>query len=274
MKTQRLHSADSVSSASRVRSLDDLLAPLHWLARVSPNLVGHSAGSFESGESPYEIPRFLFVGPKAGADPIRIGIFAAIHGDEPAGAHAVVDFLSILEKHSELAAGYCLFVYPVCNPTGFEDNTRYSRRGRDLNREFWNHSAEPEVAILQREIRHHAFHGIISLHTDDTSEGMYGFARGATLTRHLLQPALAAAEQILPRNRNGVIDGFNARDGIIHEGYGGVLCAPEEIRPQPFEIVLETPHCVPQFLQQKALVLALQSILSEYRKLLAYAPNL
>jgi hypothetical protein len=143
-----------------------------------------------------------------------------------------------------------------------------------MNREVWKNSTEPEVRLLESELAVHAFHGIVSLHTDDTSHGLYGFVSGATLTKHLLQPALAAAEQILPRNQDEVIDGFQARDGIITRGYEGVLSAPPKVRPRPFEIVLETPQAAPQYLKETALVVALQTILTEYRKFIAYAPNL
>ena len=156
--------------------------------------------------------------------------------------HALIQFLRLLEQKPELATGYCLFVYPVCNPTGFEDRTRYARSGKDLNREFWTGSAEPEVKLLQSELLAHSFHGIISLHTDDSSHGFYGYAHGATLTTNLIKPALQAAEQFLPRNGNGTIDGFRARNGIIRDRFPGVLSAPPKVRPRPFEIILETPQ--------------------------------
>lgn len=260
--------------ASPIRSIARLLELLNEMSRTSPNLIVGSAGRFESDGVTYELPRYTFIGPKGGDDPIRVGIFAAIHGDEPAGAYALVQFLQILEQHPSFASGYCLFVYPLCNPTGFEDDTRNSRRGRDLNREFWKDSAEPEVRLLQAELAAHKFHGIISLHADDTSHGTYGFAHGATLTKDLLRPALAAAELLLPLNHDDMIDGFVARDGIIREGYQGILSAPPEVRPRPFEIVFETPQAAPQHLQEKALVVALEAILAEYRKFIAYAPNL
>src|SRR5205807_5420214 len=119
---------------------------------------------------------------------------------------------------------------------------RCSRRGRDLNREFWRGSKEAEVGLLEHELSTLRFNGIIQLHADDTSDGIYGFVRGATLTENLLRPALAEAGKILPRNRNPLIDGFAARDGIIYEHYEGVLAAPSKIEPLPFEIILETPH--------------------------------
>jgi murein peptide amidase A len=259
---------------ARRRSIADLLAPLEQIAARSPNLVVNKEAQFEMGGETYTLPRYLFIGPKGGDTPIRLGIFAAIHGDEPEGAHAVVRFLKLLEAKPELADGYYLSFYPVCNPTGFEDGTRHSRNGRDLNREFWTNSDEPEVRLLQAELISHSFNGIISLHIDDTCDGFYGFVRGALLTQHLIEPALRAAEQFLPRDRRAVIDGFRARNGVIRDAYDGVLSAPPKVRPRPFEIILETPQAPPVYLKECAFVIALKTILDEYRKFIAYASNL
>jgi protein MpaA len=256
------------------RSIADLLAPLEQIAANSPNLVANHDAKFEVNGENYELPRYLFVGPRGGDTPIRVGIFAGIHGDEPEGVHAIVQFIQLLEAHPELATGYYLSFYPVCNPTGFEDGTRHSRSGKDLNREFWKNSNELEVRLLQAELQSRSFQGVIALHTDDSSDGFYGFARGATLTKNLIQPALAAAEKFLPRDERPVIDGFNARNGIIRDCYDGILSAPPKVRPRPFEIILETPSAPPEYLKELAFVAALQTILLEYNKFIAYAPNL
>jgi murein peptide amidase A len=259
---------------ARRRSIAALLAPLDQIAAQSSNLVANHEARFEAGGETYEMPRYLFVGPKGGDTPIRVGIFAGIHGDEPEGVHTVVRFLKLLEARPELAAGYYLSFYPVCNPTGFEDATRHARSGKDLNREFWGNSSEPEVRLLQAELASQSFNGIISLHTDDTSVGFYGIVRGALLTQHLIEPALRAAEKFLPRDRRSIIDGFQARNGVVRDAYDGVLSAPPKVRPRPFEIILETPQAPPVYLKECAFVIALQTILDEYRKFIAYAPNL
>jgi hypothetical protein len=251
------------------RSLARLLEPLARLNQVSAEQLG----SFHSHGLPYSLPRFTLRGPNA-SDPIRIGVFAAIHGDEPAGALAAVQFLEQLVREPEFAENFLLRVYPVCNPTGYEDNTRQSRRGKDLNREFWRLSAEPEVEILEHELRSQRFSGIIQLHADDTSEGIYGFVRGHTLTENLLRPALAEAEKVLPRNAGPTIDGFAARDGIIYDHYEGILAAPALIEPVPFEIIFETPHLAPMDKQVEALVVAIRTILGEYRRLISFAANI
>jgi len=245
------------------------------LAAKSVNLIANQGANFNSGATNYGLPRYLFIGPRGGdAEPLRIGIFAGVHGDEPDGVHALIRFLTLLEQQPELATGYCIFAYPICNPTGFEDCTRHSRSGKDLNREFWRGSFQPEVQLLQSELVAHAFDGIISLHTDDTSHGFYGFAHGATITKDLVEPALNAAEQYLPRNGSDQIDGFKARNGIIRDGYQGILSAPPRVRPRPFEIILESPQAAPVYLKEAAIVAALRSILERYREFISYAQNL
>jgi murein peptide amidase A len=256
------------------RSLEALTAPIDEIARHSTSLIACQPGQFELDWQSHALPRYLFLGPQGGAEPLRIGIFAGLHGDEPASSFALLRFVRLLEEKPDIARGYCLFLYPICNPSGFEDNTRHNRNGKDLNREFWRNSPQPEVRLLQSELWAHAFNGIVSLHTDDTSNGVYGYAHGALLTRHLLGPALAAAAEFLPLNQQGTIDGFRARDGIIRDGHEGVLRAPPGMKPRPFEVILETPHQAPQYLQEAALAVALRTILDEYRQFIAYAQNL
>jgi hypothetical protein len=246
------------------KSIDKLLAPLR---------AGAARGPFGAIDLSHSLERFTFAGPNS-SDPIRLGIFAGIHGDEPAGPAALVEFLKLLAEQPALAEGYLIHAYPVCNPTGFEDGTRHNRTGADLNREFWRNSLHPEVQVIERELRERHFQGLIQLHADDTSDGIYGFVRGHTLSENLLKPALDEAAKILPRNVSAQIDGFAAKDGIIYDAYEGILAAPPQIDPVPFELILETPHHAPMEKQTEALVVAMRTVLEEYRRLMAFAANL
>lgn len=244
------------------------------LASADPALGSDSSVWLKDSRGRPIIPRLHFAGPRDGGDAIRIGLFAGIHGDEAAGVHSLLRFHRLLLQDPDIARGYELYFYPICNPHGFEMSTRHSREGKDLNREFWTNSAAPEVQVLEREIVERKFHGLISLHADDTSEGLYGFVRGAVLSKALLEPALKAAEQVLPRNADPVIDGFPAENGIIANCYDGILASPPDLHPCPFEIILETPHLAPAAKQEGAILLALRSILGEYGKFLSYAADL
>jgi len=256
------------------RSVADFLNPLDDLAKLSPSLLARHFGQISSGGITWKIPRFLYIGAQGGDDPIRLGIFASINGDEPEGAYALAELIKTLEITPELARGYCLFIYPICNPSGFEDGTPFSRNGHDLNQQFWNDPVAEEVVLLQRELYAHAFHGLITLRSDATSSGMYGFVRGSTLSRNLLEPALSAAEAVLPRNRATHIGEFKANQGIVRNREGGILSSPGKLRPRPFEIILETPRSAPRYQQESALLVSLITILGEYRKMVAYAANI
>jgi murein peptide amidase A len=231
-------------------------------------------GSWRVGSDDYALEQYLFAGPRGGGDYFRVGIFAGIHGDETAGVFAAIRFLQELAQKPDLARGYEVYIYPLCNPSGFEDGTRHSRSGRDLNREFWLGSREPEVALLERQIRTLRFDGLISLHADDESEGLYAFALGAQVTHHVVEPALRAAEKIVPRNCGATIDNFTARNGLIRKGYPGMLCAAPEARPRPFEIVFETPQHAALEKQVEANLVFLRHALDQYQQLQAVGSDL
>ena len=256
------------------RPTEKFTSPFDEIALSSHYLISKPMAEFESRGQKYHLPRYLFLGPQGGGETIRLGIFATIHGDEPEGALGLVRFIHALEKNPEIAKGYALFIYPVCNPTGFEDNTRHSHSGKDLNREFWSGAAHPEVRGLESEIWAHAFHGIVTLHSDDTSDGLYGFVDGAVLSEYLLEPALRSAETFLPRNKRGTIDGFPANRGIINSCYNGVLKSPKGLKHPPFEITFETPQRFALHLQVEAVNAALNSILAEYRTIISVAQNI
>jgi len=256
-------------------AVSPLIEALRRDAVASEHLFYSEVGNFRHGEAAYSIPRFVFRGPDPADEPVRLGIFAAIHGDEQETAHAALEFLRGLLKNPERARGYEIYVYPVCNPTGVEDGTRHSRSGTDLNREFWIGSKEPEVYYLERELGVLLFRGVIALHADNTTPGVYAYVRGATLTEALARPAIEAAEGFLPRAAGSVIDGFPAKDGLIQDHcFDGVLSNPTELRPAPFELIFETPQESPFDLQVQAAVAALDRILLEYRPFLAFGQDL
>jgi protein MpaA len=248
----------------------DLLAPVRgdgpWTHAV--------LGEWTVDGARQSLERFSFAGPAGGGSTVRVGIFAGIHGDEVAGVAAAARFLPLLAATPEIARGYEISIYPLCNPTGLAAGTRHARSGRDLNREFWIGSAEPEVVLLERELRERRFDGLIALHADDETPGLYAFALGAQVTEHVVAPALLAAERFLPRNCHPVIDNFTAQNGLIRKGYPGMLCAPPEQSPRPFEIVFETPTHADFELQVEASLIFLHTALEQYLQLQAVGQDL
>ena len=261
-------------SGNAILTIEDLLRPLITQILYSKCLTADAIGDWQVNGRSFCIPKFHFQRTSTVKDRIKVGVFAGVHGDEPAGILGLMDFVRELDEEPEYGRSFELFLYPLCNPTGYLAGTRASHSGKDLNREFWRESTEPEIIALEAEIKARQFDGIISLHSDDTCQGFYGYARGSVLAEHLLAPALTAADQAQRRDARGIIDGFRAVNGIIHDAYDGILSAPPWQKPQPFEIILETPALTPIADQRRAFALALRAILTEYRQMIAFGGEL
>ena len=256
------------------RDIPSLLAPLEAICAGSDTLFAAHLDYEDARGVAGTIPRFLFTGPGDRGSFLRVGVFAGVHGDEVSGVEAAVELLRRLHADPQAALGYELFVYPVCNPWGFRNDARWLKSGADMNREFWRGSDEMEVLVLEGQLMKLAFDGIVALHTDDSSNGLYGFVKGHQLTRHVLEPSLEAASRFLPRNFDKSIDNFQANEGIIEYGYSGILGAPPTQKPRPFEIVFETPHLAAHELQVEAHLAALLTMLGRFRSMIAEAQNI
>lgn len=253
----RKHGSDIPHLGDRTRSI---LNYGDQLAGRSPLIEAQHVREAPEGRM---LPRYRWSDP-TGKPVYRIGIFAGIHGDEQSGVIAALQLLHHLGKETHFGRFHEIFVYPVCNPWGFDRYRREGESGKDLNRCFWGEAEqeeEAEVRLLEQDLRAKCFDGIIALHTDDTSEGIYGYVNGSTLTRHLLEPALHAASAHLPRDIRPNIDTHQADRSIITGGYQGILGAPPDQNPKPFEIVFETPHHAPLGLQVEAHLMAVKTIL-------------
>lgn len=87
---------------------------------------------------------------------------AGVHGDEPAGVHAIMDFLE--QEAGRYADRARLCILPCVNPSGFEADTRCIMNGVDLNRSFGVGSTQPEIVAIEEWLRETA--GPFRLHID------------------------------------------------------------------------------------------------------------
>lgn len=234
-----------------------LLTPFNALAESSRSLYRRDLGTFTSGGSEYALPAFLHLGPKTDRAPLRVALLAALHGDELEGTLGLLQFVNQLQRRPEAATGFTLYFYPVVNPTGLEDFTRLSRNGKDLNREFWRGSGEPEVRLLERELKRRAFHGIVRLHSQRDTTSFHGQAGGAPYAGTLLASALRAASAFLP---------VRYGEHPVLNSVAGELRPRTEGGSEPFELALCSPRLAAQHLQLEAFNAALLALLAAVRQ--------
>lgn len=85
-----------------------------------------------------------------------------VHGDEPAGVYATIEFLE--QDAAQYADRVNLCLLPCVNPSGFEADGRHTMNGTDLNRMFGKESAQPEVAAIEEWLHYHKH--LFRLHLD------------------------------------------------------------------------------------------------------------
>ena len=246
------------SLAGEKRTLARLLAPLDQIAAHSPNLVTRRTSQFEVGGERYEIPNYVFIGPEAQHPPVRLAFFSGLHGNELEGSVALTLLVQLLEALPELARGYCLFLYPACNPTGYEDGSYLSRERRDLNQEFWKGSSAPEVRVLEGELKSQTFDGIITLHSNHSEKLFYGISPQPLVTDRLVRPALQAVDRFSTRGERRPY--FQVQKSFTRN-QPGALSLPVRSENGPFEIILEAPQA-----EAAWLLVAVLSILEEHKK--------
>lgn len=168
-------------------------------------------------------------------------IAAGIHGEEPAGVLGLVRWL---KGHGREWVGRLhMHVFPCLNPWGFERGIRYSKDGKDLNRQF-DSPRHPAVRAFSDWIAGRRFDLFMDLHEDSDFESMYLYellepgadAAVRTLGRRILD---RAAEEV-PLSHGDEVGPLATEAGIV----SGSLTAQEarEFRDRPIAIEVFAYH--------------------------------
>ncbi len=115
-------------------------------------------------------PIYQFTLKSTVVDPKNILITGGMHGDEPAGVEAVLQFLE--RDATKLQEQFSLTVIPCINPYGYIHNTRENRDGVDINRSFETNDVL-EATIVQEAIENMQFLFTIDFHEDYEAKGFY-----------------------------------------------------------------------------------------------------
>lgn len=127
---------------------------------------------------------------------------AGIHGDEPAGFLAALEFLKRGPSHA-----FSWIISPLLNPTGIALGTRENQHGHDLNRDY-EHGRTAEVAAHLHWLKQQRVPDIfISLHEDYDGTGFYFYEIQTGGRSSVGGPLLNAISQNLAIEPGPMIDG-------------------------------------------------------------------
>lgn len=153
---------------------------------------------------------------------VHVFLSGGIHGDEPAGVEALLQFLE--QRRYEAWPEIAFTLIPCLNPWGYVRDTREGPAGHDLNRAFRRASpATSEVSAIKRVLSRRQLTCSMDCHEDCDAEGFYAYElpEVSSLGRAVVE-AVGAVGPISP-------------DCLVEEivPVRGGLARTDELRPQP-----------------------------------------
>ena len=124
-----------------------------------------------------------------------VSIAAGTHGDEPAGAAALLEAV----ERDALDPRFSYRLWPCVNPTGWDARTRANADGLDLNRTFGRGGSSPEAKAVIMSNRDRKFVLALDLHEDDDARGFYCYAYGSARGEAIVDAVEAAGLPVDPQ---------------------------------------------------------------------------
>ncbi len=183
-------------------------------AALSPHVGLEVLGSLAAGDTHY--PMYLAHLGKPAPHRLSVLISAGIHGDEPAGVEAALQFIERNVENPTLLSHYNFTVFPCDNPYGWERGTRENSQGIDLNRQFCVREPVPEVKLISKGLAGQCFDLVYEMHEDYDSPGFYLYEFGDDPAAYLGESIVYEVSAFgYPINRDHIIERRRAKCGII-----------------------------------------------------------
>lgn len=150
---------------------------------------------------------FFAVRREVTADAATILLTGGMHGDEPAGVEAALQWM---EGEDWRPWGVNWLVLPCLNPFGWIHDQRTNAAGQDLNRHFRFSDPCAEVELVKRATSQQRFLLAMDFHEDSDSDGYY-FCESKTQPPFPGERIIKRLARLIPINESARLDGRRAQ---------------------------------------------------------------
>lgn len=201
---------------------------------------------------------------------LAVCVSAGIHGDEPAGPLALLQWIA----SGSPDPGVAWTIFPLLNPTGWDAGSRENAAGVDLNRDYLALS-QPEIAahVAWWEENKAKFDWALCLHEDWEAKGFYLYEVGAPGFASIGRAILRQVEPVIAAELAAEIDGMPATRGLITPS--GDISQRNALWPEALRLIryhapvchtFETPSGAPLAKRMAAHIAGLRAGLAEMLK--------
>tara|TARA_Y100000034_G_scaffold38278_1_gene46986 strand:- start:6848 stop:7615 length:768 start_codon:yes stop_codon:yes gene_type:complete len=167
---------------------------------------------------------------KEGTGEKHVLITGGVHGDEPAGMYAALEFVPTQEE----AENFTFHIYPCMNPWGWEHNKRENAEGVDLNRGFKAQIEGEECKLFAQHVNRQ-FLFTIDFHEGSPNCVWKDFTpeqnpKGAWLYESCRDPSICVGRQMIDELKEYGLE-VSDLDTIYDDiNDGGLVSYPENMR--------------------------------------------
>jgi predicted deacylase len=217
-----------------------------------------AAGTLTDGNT--SIPLWVIRKPALHPDRKTVCLMGSIHGNEPAGAQALLELAQDMARQPERYADLNYVMVPLANPWGWARDLRRNASNQDIAREFGGgHS--PESNLIKPVLTQARCDMLVDLHEDRVHEGFYLLAY-APANLPAVQAAAAAIE-----TRSGITRAAKPPQGVWHvpdSGFKDVSLTTASLWARengvPWSFIVEVYDGYPLAQRVKLLNLALEEL--------------
>ncbi len=251
------------SPSSGSTAFEQRLADLYHLSQRSSHIFGSPIGPFYHQSRSYSLPRFVYFGPHASDESLRLAFLAGFDHRDLRGAGGLLQLVERLALQPEMGQGLNLSVFPLVDVLGHERGAS----GRNLDASHWGHGAAPELALLDKDARLRGYHGFVTV----------GPVAGDDIPVVRLRGHPAAAALGVELISSEDFEPFSVRWEAEVGGrplHDGPLSVADDLPFPPFELSIRLPASWSADLFAQATASVLIRFIQRYRGVHAYGHNL
>lgn len=236
---------------------------LQELAQQSDYVFGSSLGPFSDGDTLHYLPQFLYIGPSATNETLRLAVLAGFGRHDLPATRALLAYIEKLTRQPDVGQGLNLSLFPIVNVLGLAGGAE----DRDLTSANWLTSTEPEIGLLRQDSGVRGYQGFIRVVTtvDDVPSAWF-----RSIPSLLAQSA--GVEVFSPDDFHPWPVRFET--ALAGKVAAGPLSMAQDLPFSPFEIELAVPAEWAQSKIDTELAVLLKRLFLSYRAFQGYGQHL
>jgi hypothetical protein len=209
------------------------------------------------------LPQFVYFGPDSSIDPVRIGVFGGLSGEDLKGSWSLIEWIKTLLVHPDIGQGVSVSVFPAVNLSAIQAGAESA----ELQNSDWCGSRIPEIRLIAQNAKTRSYQGFIRVESSRKSVPKVVVRTAVNRRTHPSQAEIYASSDFEPWETRFETLGPKSK-------LAGPLSLSRELNTALFEVVLSLPASWSQSSWNSNLLPLLGRLVASYRRFFSYGGEL